>query len=100
MLKNNAILKKPITSLILIFSLTIFASIFFTAKFGSFSGEPFLLKAHYLLIPLAILYIISGVIVKDIKYRVLYLVIGFYLIILSGMIYALLAFASLLKSGE
>jgi len=96
----NKILGLPRVSFFLIFSITILSVIMFTEKYGSFSTETFLLRAHYLLVPLAILYIISGIIIKINLYRVLYFIIGTNLIALAALIFGFMVFASLFKSGE
>ena len=98
--KANKILDLPGTTFFLIFSITILSAIMFTDQYGSFSTESFLLKAHYLLIPLAILYIISGIVIKIDNYRILYFIIGSNLIVLSALIFCFMVFASLFKSGE
>lgn len=98
--KANKILDLPRVTFFLIFSITILSAIMFTDQYGSFTTESFLLKAHYLLIPLAILYIISGIVIKIDKYRILYFIIGSNLIVLSALIFGFMVFASLFKSGE
>lgn len=98
--KINKILDLPRVSFFLIFSITILSAIMFTDQYGSFTTESFLLSSHYLLVPLAILYIISGVVIKIDLYRVLYFIIGVNLLVVSALIFGLMVFASLFKSGE
>src|SRR5215204_4499515 len=91
--KVNKILDLPRATFFLIFSITILSVILFTDQYVT-STESFLLTAHYLLIPLAILYIISGIVIKIHKYRILYFIIGAHLIILSILTFCFMVLAN------